>query len=434
MHDWIGNKIGRPQNYTRAELEAWQHARVRETLRRARERSPFYRDLLTGKPPEPDRLADLAGYPFSTAQDLQNDPHRFLCVHPDEVNRIVTLPTSGTSGPSKRVFFTAADQELTVDFFRVGMSTLAEPGDRVLILLPGQRPGSVGDLLRIGLERLGCLPVPYGLLDDEASVLRLILEKDVNVIVGAPAALHRLAALDHAARMLPERQIVRVLSSTDILPGSIRRNLQNWWCCEVFDHYGMTETGLGGGVECEAHCGYHLREADLYYEVIDPETGKPLPDGEYGEVVFTTLTREAMPFVRYRSGDLSRILPGVCTCGSFIRRLDRIKRRIASGVKIGSVMIFPNDLDEVLFKIPGLLDFRAEIEHLPEKCILQIKPRLAGGIGDDSRKEIIKALHEIPALDRLFSAQKLELDIKDAPTSFTGIQDQFSKRTIREKG
>lgn len=432
LHSWIGNKIGcRPQAFTRADLERWQLAMLRKTIRLVRDRSLFYRDLLVDYPPEPARLTDLSLYPFTTAQDLQAHPNRFLCVHPDEVNRIVTLPTSGTSGLAKRVFFTAADQELTIDFFQVGMSTLAKAGDRVLILLPGQRPGSVGDLLRIGLERLGCLPIPYGPLDDETAVLGLIHKMEVNVIVGAPVALHRLAAREHAHPALLKGRIRAVLSSTDILPGSIRKNLQAWWGCEVFDHYGMTETGLGGGVECEAHAGYHLREADLYYEVIDPLSGKVLPEGEEGEVVFTTLTREGMPFVRYRTGDISRILPGDCLCGSFIRRLEKIQRRQTSGVRIETEMIYPNDLDEVLFNQEGLLDFRAAVERGPSRSILRIEPRLAGEITVDGRKCLVNALRSIPAVERIYTAGQLEINITDVLPSSYSEATPFSKRTIQ---
>ncbi len=103
----------------------------------------------------------------------------------------------------------------------------------------------------------------------------------------------------------------------------------------MFNHYGMTEMGLGGGVDCRALTGYHLREADLYFEIVDPVDGRPLPDGEPGEVVFTTLTRRGMPLIRYRTGDLARFLPGSCPCGTVLRRLDHVQGRLAGRVKVG---------------------------------------------------------------------------------------------------
>jgi phenylacetate-coenzyme A ligase PaaK-like adenylate-forming protein len=95
----------------------------------------------------------------------------------------------------------------------------------------------------------------------------------------------------------------------------------------VYEHYGMTEMGLGGAMACEKRDGYHPREADLLFEIIDPCTGEVLPEGEYGEIVFTTLTRQAMPFIRYRTGDFSRWLPGLCGCGSILKRLDKVGDR-----------------------------------------------------------------------------------------------------------
>ena len=92
-------------------------------------------------------------------------------------------------------------------------------------------------------------------------------------------------------------------------------------------HYGMTETGLGGAVSCSSHAGYHIREADLYFEIIDPETGQRQPDGKRGEIVFTTLNRRGMPLIRYRSGDISQILVQKCPCGSIIRRFGNIEDR-----------------------------------------------------------------------------------------------------------
>ena len=103
--------------------------------------------------------------------------------------------------------------------------------------------------------------------------------------------------------------------------GSVRRRLEGALGCRVYDHYGSTEMGYGGALACGQGPGLHLREADLYFEVVDPATGRPLPEGAFGELVFTTLTRRGMPLVRYRTGDLTRFLPGACPCGCPLRRI-----------------------------------------------------------------------------------------------------------------
>jgi phenylacetate-coenzyme A ligase PaaK-like adenylate-forming protein len=118
-----------------------------------------------------------------------------------------------------------------------------------------------------------------------------------------------------------------ILLSAEYVSDENVRIIEEIWDCKVFEHYGMTEMGLGGAMACETRIGYHPREADLIFEIIDPESGAALPDGEYGEIVFTTLTREAMPLVRYRTGDFSRFIPEPCPCGSKLKRLDRVANR-----------------------------------------------------------------------------------------------------------
>src|SRR6266536_362816 len=136
--------------------------------------------------------------------------------------------------------------------------------------------------------------------------------EQVDCVVGIPAQILSLVRCRGPFADVPSRRLKRVLLCSDHVPERIVQEIKREWACEVFEHYGMTEMGLGGGVDCEAHCGYHVREADLYLEIVDIDTGRPVPAGRFGEIVFTTLTRRGMPFIRYRTGDISRFLPGVC--------------------------------------------------------------------------------------------------------------------------
>jgi len=435
LHDWIGRRVNREgEALSRTSLETWQLQRLQSAVCYVRERSRFYRDLFASAPQTIDSFDDLAAFPFTSAEGLRADPLRFVCVPQDEVSRIVTLPTSGTSGPSKRVFFSESDQELTMDFFKVGMSTLARPGDRVLILLPGLRPGSVGDLLRIGLERLGCLPILYGPVDDEAKVLKIIKEQNCNVLVGAPVHLHRLARWDEYHRILPAGQIRALLSSTDVLADTIRENLQTIWGCEVFDHWGMTETGLGGGVECETHQGIHLREADLYVEIIDPVSGEVLPEGEMGEVVFTTLTRTTMPLVRYRTGDLSRLIPGPCPCGSFIKRMARITRRLNCGIDLPASLFTQNDLDEALFQIKEILDFSAILNNNSGEIELTLNLHLMEGQKYSTiKKEVLRKVLSIKSLEDCIEKGQFVVNLIPHPGPARTTSGYMQKRIIQPK-
>lgn len=359
LDEWIAGRLGAgSRRLTREALNAWQLKRLKETIALARSKSRFYGERLARL--SEDLLfapEDLRLFPFTTAADIRNDPGSFLCVSQDEVSRVVTLHTSGTTGPPKRIYFSREDQERTIDFFRCGMSTLAGRGDRVLILLPGVRPGSVGDLLAVGLERLGAVPVAHGFVTDPRAALNVMERERIDVLVGVPVQVLALAKAS-SGRAAPRR----VLLSTDHVPASLSGELRRLWGCEVFGHYGMTEMGFGGGLECGAHSGYHMREADLYFEIVRPETGEPAAKGEWGEVVFTTLTRKAMPLIRYRTGDGSRFLPEACSCATVLRTMEPIRSRVDSGVSLeGGGAFSMADLDEALFPVRGVVDFTASV-------------------------------------------------------------------------
>ncbi|MDD4369450.1 MAG: phenylacetate--CoA ligase family protein, partial [Oscillospiraceae bacterium] len=187
--------------------------------------------------------------------------------------------------------------------------------------------------------------------------------------------------------------------STDHLPLAVIDAIEKAWHCRVYNHYGMTEMGLGGGIECEARAGLHLREADLYFEIINPVTGAPVPEGEEGEVVFTTLTREGMPLIRYRTGDLASFIPGPCPCGTVLKRLTRVKDRIEGRIALpGGGWLSMSMLDEALFAVPGVLDFKAVISAAKGADKLSIEARLAGWAGKEAVARVQKNILAIPVV------------------------------------
>jgi len=414
LESWIREKARIDRALTdicfAAGLKAYQLRKINEIIDYARRNAPFYRRRLASLSIAPlSDLSDIVRIPFTNPSDLSDNPLSFLAVRQDDIARIVTLQTSGSTGDAKRIFFTEGDLELTVDFFHHGMSTLVRPGQRVAILLPGERPDSVGDLLARGLQRMDVQSLVYGPVADPLHAAEAIASFGAHCLVGIPTQVLAMARSQQGAS-IGKGCIESVLLSTDYVPQAIVETLEKVWGCRVFNHYGMTEMGLGGGVECDALYGYHLREADLCFEVVDHETGGPCPDGETGEVVFTTLTRQGMPLIRYRTGDIARIIPEPCPCGSVLRRMERVRGRWDGAVSLGhDCTLTLSAMDEALFRLPGLLDYRATVSKVMDgRFHLQIDVH---GLkhGSPTDREVLQSLNEIEAIKKAVAGATLEM-------------------------
>lgn len=332
LDDWITRCCGLDV-LSEESLRRHQLNKINEVLRYTERNSLLYRKRLAGVferhgeairagmwPASPDDVTQL---PFTTARDLEDGWKRFVCVPLDAIARMVTLSTSGTTGEPKRLAFASADLERTLDFSPTASACWCVPAIRCSFYCP-ERNAPMG--LRIcssghcpGSEPRGVAGNPAA---EQAGFCRELELHRPDCLVAAPGQLRRLLGAHPASPGFRA-----ILSSAEPLPQDLEEALVHGWHCEVFDHYGLTETGYGGGVECCGKQGYHLREGDLFFEVVDPVSGEPVPDGTPGEVVFTTLTRQAMPLIRYRTGDMAAMLPGPCVCGSPLRRLSRIRGR-----------------------------------------------------------------------------------------------------------
>ena len=400
LESWTDEKI-KPYS----QLRSYQLAKLKETVGHAKAHSPFYRWRLAGYCEEDiGSLEDFKSLPFTTGADLATDPLRFLAVSQDEIKRIVTLETSGTTGLGKRVFFTEADLESTIDFFQWGMSTLVERGDKVLILLPGERPGGVGDLLAQGLSKMGATPIPHGPITDFGQMAALITRKGITSLVGIPTQVLGLARYIEALSPTFQSPLRSTLLTTDYVSPALLNFVENIFTCRVFNHYGMTEMGFGGGVDCAARGGFHLREVDLYWEIVDPTTGTPVSPGTRGEIVFSTLTRRGMPLIRYKTGDEAHFVAESCPCRTYLQRIAYVKDRLPGRIALpeGDSLSL-SQLDDILFSLPHVADFDATVyfnaTNVGIELILYLPLPPPTGFLHQTREAVLGTL---PSISQLF--------------------------------
>jgi phenylacetate-coenzyme A ligase PaaK-like adenylate-forming protein len=413
LESWISEKIhGLPgRELTREGIRRYQLEKLKSAIDYVLEKSPFYREQLRGLSSKDLRdKNDLSALPMTTVADLQHKGPQFLCMSQSEVERVVTLQLPERGEAPRRIHFSGNDLELTIDFFHHGMTTLVHPGQNVLILMPGDRPGSVGDLLAKALSRAGIRGFVHGIVEDPAKTIRDTVDKEIGCFVGIPTQVLALARHKNADE-IPAGLIKNILLSADYVPSSLVKELQRVWQCKVFGHYGTTEMGFGGGVECEAFAGYHMREADLLFEIVDPVSGRAVPDGEPGEVVFTTLTRTAMPLVRYRTGDLSRLLPKPCPCGTVLQRLEKVQGKVNEMIRLRSGdWLGITDLDEALFALPGIVNYLASLTRSNDVDRLEIAVHARSSGNQPQRERILGAVTSVPAISQAVETGHLVLE------------------------
>jgi phenylacetate-coenzyme A ligase PaaK-like adenylate-forming protein len=357
VDDLVARRLGIKHPLQRRQLEQARMLSLRRTLRYAREMSPLYRKRLADLDITFIRtMADLERIPLLTGKDIAEHGNQLLCLSQSRVARVISLQTSGSTGPPKRFSFTADDLTATLDFFLHGMHSLIKHDDRVLVILPFELPDSVGDLLirallSDGIHAVGIWP-PQSVPDIAATIRR----QRLTAAVGLPQ--HLLALSEEVGR----GHLQSMLLCSDYASPALRTRIEAACGCETFLHYGATESGLGGAVECRSHAGCHIRESELLIEIIGTDSNRSVPEGENGEVVITTLGRQAMPLIRYRTGDQASITASPCACGGVTTRLCTIRGRLNGHHLPDGSLLHGQDLDDRLFQIPGLLDYRALLD------------------------------------------------------------------------
>ncbi|MER6103307.1 phenylacetate--CoA ligase PaaK [Streptomyces sp. NPDC001832] len=339
----------------RDELAALQLERLRATLHHAYENVGHYRSAFdkAGLHPNDCRtLADLARFPFTTKADLRdNYPFGMFAVPEDRVRRIHA--SSGTTGRPTVVGYTERDLDTWADVVARSIRAAGgRPGQKVHVAYGyGLFTGGLG--AHFGAERLGCTVIPAsgGMTTRQ---VQLIQDFRPEIIMVTPS--YMLTLLDEFERqdVDPRTTSLRVgIFGAEPWTEEMRREIEERFAIDAVDIYGLSEVmGPGVAQECvETKDGLHIWEDHFYPEVVDPLTGDVLPDGEEGELVFTSLTKEAMPVIRYRTRDLTRLLPGTARV---FRRMKKVTGRSDDLVILRGVNLFPTQIEEIVLRTPGV--------------------------------------------------------------------------------
>lgn len=384
------------------EYKLWQ---LKKTVRRVRTKSQFYRRLFEKAGVTEDdlhSLADIAKLPFTFPADLAGTSYSLLCTSQGEVEKPVTFYSSGSTGTKKRIFFSMADIQKILDFLPRGMNTVIGRDEaRVLVFLQNSQGRGIGSILAQSLNAFGMQGWTADLQDSTDDILCATVEHKINVWFGDAITIYR------ATRVLEKQADLRSLGMQCIfitmsnIPQSMIDYLHSAWGCRVSTHYGLTESGWGLAVDCDVCPGYHYDELDHIVEVIDPETGGPVPEGREGEVVLTNISRDCMPLIRYRTGDIATLTKSVC--GSHLMTLGHIRRRKEGATEYNGHYIYPALFDEVLFSTDGLLDYRIFLEG--GRISLEVE------VLDEALFDAVGLKERLMALPFMAGAPEIELNL-----------------------
>ena len=341
----------------RDNLEALQLTRLNETLRRA-EKSPYYGKLFDETGLDPDKinsLRDIENVPFTTKDDLREHwPYGFLAVSRDELIRMHS--SSGTTGRATVVFHTARDIEEWANLVARSMYMTGMRKTDVFqnMMTYGLFTGGLG--FHYGAEKIGALTIPAGAGNSKRQI-QLMQDFGTTAIHIIPSYALHLFNVFEKVEVDPEKDTKVKIAFLGAEPHSekMRRKIEELYGFKAYNSYGLSEmNGPGVAFECPSQGGMHIWEDNFLVEIINPDTLEPLPDGEEGELVLTTLMREGMPLLRYRTSDLTRIIPEPCECGRTHKRIERIKGRTDDMMILKGVNIFPIQIEKKLMEIPGV--------------------------------------------------------------------------------
>ena len=390
------------ETMSREDLEALQLERLQALVKRVYQKIPFYKESFdkAGINPEDIKsLADLTKLPFTVKQDMRDAyPFGLFAVPRKDVVRVHC--SSGTTGTATVVGYTQKDLENWGDCFARALYGAGCGPDSTLQIAYGYGLFTGGLGAHNGGERAGCTVLPMSTGNTKRQV-RLMKDFDVDCLCCTPSyALNIAEVAQEEGYDVREFPIHAGILGAEPCSEATRAEIEQKMGIQVYDIYGLSEVmGPGVACECEKQHGLHVCEDQFIIEILDPKTLQPVPDGEWGEVVFTTLCKECSPLVRYRTRDISRILVGECECGRTFRRMDRIAGRTDDMMILRGVNVFPSQIEEEIVSFP---------EIAPQyQLILTTKGTL------DHAELRVETVPEFP-FDEIRRLEKLKKDLQKA--------------------
>ncbi|MCI9128803.1 MAG: phenylacetate--CoA ligase [Eggerthellaceae bacterium] len=342
----------------REELAALQLDRLKWSVRHAYENVPFFKESFDSAGVTPDDIAsldDLSKFPFIVKQDMRDAyPYDLFAVPMKDVARIHA--SSGTTGQATVVGHTAKDLENWGDCFARGIAMVGGSDESTLQVSYGYGLFTGGLGGHAGGEAMGCTVIPTSSGNTKRQV-QFLADCGTDILACTPS--YALYIADTAIEMgydpAKDFKVSGVICGAEPASENMRQEIADKLGVQYCDVYGLSEImGPGVAMECIERGGLHIAEDQFLCEIVDPDTGEVLPDGEWGELVITTLTRECTPLIRYRTRDVTRIVSDVCACGRTHRKIDRLRGRTDDMLIIRGVNVFPSQIEQVITAFPEI--------------------------------------------------------------------------------
>ena len=376
------------------EISDIQLEQVNRQIQRLRDSNNFYgRRLKEAGITGVASVEEFHALPFSEKQDLREAyPLGLAAVPESEIVRIHS--SSGTTGTPVIIPYTKRDvDDWAIQFARCYEFAGCTKQDRIQIT-PGYGLWTAGIGFQAGAELMGAMAIPMGPGNTEKQ-LQFMIDMQSTVLCATSSYALLLAEEIERRGIKDKLALKRGIIGSERWGEKMRRRIQESLGIELFDIYGLTEVyGPGIGINCIHNTGMHIWDDFVYVEIIDPETGKNVEDGQWGEIVLTTLVKEGAPLIRFRTHDLSRILPGECACGSRYPRIDAIMGRSDDMMKIKGVNVFPKQIEEVLSTFPELSsEFQIRISHVDGRDTMRIYVETNGSVDwEDLRGRVAQSV------------------------------------------